>query len=133
MHRTWLFANRRPVADLGSASLKILEIGARRDLSVLALPREPDFEIVGLCGRKAEVASAQRRDPIVEAKSAQHLLGIGAQPLELTVRFFGRAKLYQLDLIELVLADHAARIAPVAASLGAEARAVRRVLHREAL
>ena len=39
--------------------------------------------------------------------------------------------LHQLDLVELMLADHAARVLAVAARLGAEARRVRGELDRQ--
>jgi hypothetical protein len=45
----------------------------------------------------------------------------------------GVRDLHHLDLVELVLADHAARVAPGAAGLGAEARAVRGELDRQLL
>src|SRR5882724_4878283 len=43
----------------------------------------------------------------------------------------GMRDLHHLDLVELVLADHAARVAPGAARLGAKARRVRRELDRQ--
>src|SRR4028118_270333 len=45
---------------------------------------------------------------------------------------FGMADLHHLDLVELVLADHAPRVAAGAARLRAEARRVRSELDRQA-
>ena len=39
--------------------------------------------------------------------------------------------LHQLHLVELVLADHAARVAAIGARFAAEARRVRHELHRQ--
>ena len=55
----------------------------------------------------------------------QDRLGVAGQLLERLVRVLRMDDLHHLDLVELVLADHAARVLAVAAGLRAEARRVR--------
>src|SRR5262249_45816343 len=124
VERAWLLARRRPVANLRAPRLKVLAVRARRDLLVHALPRQPDLEVVRLRRRESEVAGAQRDDAIVQAEALQHALGILAHRFELGVARLGRGQLDELDLVELMLADQAARILAVRAGLGAKARRV---------
>jgi hypothetical protein len=58
-------------------------------------------------------------------------LGMAHHLLQRGVALVGRGDLHHLDLVELVLADHAARVAPGAAGLAAEAGAVRGELDRQ--
>ena len=43
----------------------------------------------------------------------KHRFGVADQHLELSIGFFGPRDVHELDLVELVLADHAARVLPV--------------------
>src|SRR5690606_10274715 len=123
--RTRLAANLGPVADLRAPRLEIFEVRARRDLAIRVLTGQPHLEVVRLRRRKAQIAGAQRDDAIVQTETLQHALGVLAQRLELAVARFGLAELHELDLVELMLADQAARVATTGTGLGAEARRVR--------
>src|SRR5690242_16902079 len=124
MDRARLVAGSGPVADLRAPRLEILEVRARRDLPVGVLPGQPDLEVVGLRRVEPEVAGAQRDDTIMKAEPLEDALGVAAQRLELVVAVLGRDELHDLDLVELVLADEAARVLAGRAGLGAEARRV---------
>jgi hypothetical protein len=50
-------------------------------------------------------------------------LGVACHFLQRLIAFVGVGDLHHLDLVELVLADHAARVAARAAGLGAESTA----------
>ena len=58
-------------------------------------------------------------------------LGVGDHALERVHRLLGLGELHQLDLVELVDADHAARVAAGRAGLLAEARRVGGVVQRQ--
>ena len=64
---------------------------------------------------------AERDDAVMQAETLQHVFRAGGHALVLVARLFGRRDRDQLDLPELVLADHAARVAPRRSRLGAEA------------
>ena len=61
----------------------------------------------------------------------QNFLGAGQHALVLVLRLFRRRDRDQLDLGELVLADHAARVASRSARFRAEARGQRGQPHRQ--
>src|SRR5439155_12508195 len=48
----------RPILEIQTPRLKRLAVGARGDLAVLPLPRQPDLEIVALGGGEPHVARA---------------------------------------------------------------------------
>src|SRR5262249_9212705 len=54
------------IPDFGSARLVRLAVRARRDLAVLALPRQPHFQVVRLGGRLSHVARAELDDAVRE-------------------------------------------------------------------
>jgi hypothetical protein len=117
---------RRPVADVGAARLKGVEVGAGRNFAIKILAGQPDLEIVGLCRGEAGVAGAKKDAAIRQAERLENLFGIAREALVLGVGFLGARELDQLDLLELVLADDAARVFAGRAGLGAEARRVGR-------
>ena len=78
---------------------------------------QPDFEVVGLGGGEAHVAGAQRHDAVRQFQPLQDRLGVAGQLLERVVGLVRMDDLHQLDLVELMLADHAARVLAVAAGL----------------
>ena len=109
------------VADVGAAGLEGFEVGAGADLAVELLAGKPDLEVVGFGGGEAHVAGAEQHAAVGEAEDFEDALGVAGEALVLGVRVFGRGELDQLDLLELVLADHAADVLAVAAGFGAEA------------
>src|SRR5579883_576454 len=107
--------------DVGAAGLEILAVAARGDLAIGLLRGQPDLEVVGLGGAEAEVGGAKGDDAIGQLERLQHGLGIGGETLELVVGVGGIGDLHQFDLLELVLADDAARVLAVRAGLAAKA------------
>ena len=99
----------------------------------MLLARQPDLDVVGLLRGEAHVAGAERHDAIGQVESFQHGLGAGDHALVLVRRLLGRGDRDQLDLGELVLADHAAGVAAGRARLGAEARRAGGDAHRQLL
>ncbi len=118
-------------ARLHAPRLKRFAVAARRDLAVLALPRQPDLEVVGLRGAEAHVAAAQRHDAIREPEPLQHGFGVADEHFELAIGVVGPRDVHELDLVELVLANHAARVLAVRSRFRAEARRVRRQAQRQ--
>jgi hypothetical protein len=124
VHELGLAGFRIAPARLHAAGLEIAAVGAG-DLAVGAAtaarlrgrrscaPRSPCRRCTAASRGTAGRASA------APPRRASHALVLGVA--------VGRARddADQLDLLELVLADHAARVAPGAAGLGAEARRVR--------
>ena len=113
------------VADVGAAGLEGLEVGAGGDFAVEVLAGEPDFEVVGFGGGEAHVAGAEEHAAVGEAEALRgRSRRARVRRFVLFVGFFGRGELDQLDLLELVLADHAADVLAVGAGFGAEAGGV---------
>src|SRR5579871_2001706 len=119
------------VTRVHAARLEIAAHRAGRDLAKEVLPRQPDLDVVGLLRRETHVAGAQRDDAVVQIQPAQHLLGARQHTLMLVLALLGRRDRNELDLGELVLADHAARVLAGGTGLGAEARRERREAHRQ--
>ncbi len=121
----------RPVADLGAARLEGLEVRAARDLAELALARQPDLDVVGLGRAEADIPGRERHDAVVDSQKLQNPLGVARELLQALEALLGLRVHDQLDLVELVLADDAARVLAEAAGLGPEAWRVGRHLHRQ--
>jgi hypothetical protein len=68
----------------------------------------------------------------MQIEPTQHLLGTGQHALELVLAGLRRRDRHQFHLRELMLADHAARVAAGGARLGAKTRR-QRVRHRQFL
>ena len=68
---------------------------------------------------------------VMQAEPPQHFLGAAGHALVLVDRLFRRGDRDELDLGELVLADHAARVAAGGARFGAEARRAGGKPHRQ--
>src|SRR5262249_54006000 len=120
-----------PIPDLRAARLEVAEVRAARNLAVAVLPGPPDPGVVTLPRAEARVAGAEQRDAVVQAEQLQDLLRVAREQLVLRVRRLGRREAHELHLVELVLADEAAHVLSVAASLAPEARRVRRVRDRQ--
>src|SRR5579883_1079432 len=111
----------RPEARLHAPRLEVAAIGAARDLAVGSLARQPDLDVVGLARGEPHIAGAEQHHPVGKAEALQHRLGAGRHALMLLARAVGMRDRDQLDLAELVLADHAARVLAGGAGLRAEA------------
>src|SRR6185503_15042282 len=132
MHRLGLAAFGPP-ARLHAARLERFEVGARRNLAVRVLRRQPDFEVVGLGRGEADVAGAKRDHAIGKLEALEDRLGVPGELLQALVGALGGNDLHQLHLVELVVADHAASVLARRARLGAEARRMAGELERQLL
>ena len=81
------------------------------------------LSLIHIFGRtEAHVASTQRQHPIRQLEQLQDALGVGGQAFQRLVGSGRIDDLHHLHLVELVLTDHAAGIAPGGTGLAAEAR-----------
>mgnify|MGYP002137765444 CR=1 FL=1 len=112
------------VAETGlhTAGLEGTEVGAGRNLAVGVLRRQPDFQIVGLGGGETHVAGAQHDATIGQFQRFEDGFGVAGQLFVRSGGVVGMDDLHQLDLVELMLADHAAHVAAARTGFGTEAR-----------
>src|SRR5690606_6652347 len=104
-----------------AARLKIGAVAAGGDLAVLPLPRQPHLEVVGTRGTEADVARAQGYDAERKLEALQYRLGMRREFLQCPGGVVGPDHVHKLYLLELVLANHPARVLAVGAGLGTEA------------
>ena len=121
MHQLRL-ALRIAKTRLHAPRLECFAVRARRNLPVLLLAGQPDFEVIALGRRKTDIASAKRHDAIGKVEFLQNDLGVMRQLLQRLVRFLWMDDLNEFDLVELVLPDHAPSVFAVASRFGPEAR-----------
>ena len=117
--------------DVGAARLIVRAVRARGDLAVLVLCGEPDLEVVRRRRREAHVARAELDDVVRQLEEAQDVFSRVDHRVELVPARLRLDEFDELDLVELVLANEAARVAASAAGLGAEARRVAAVVLRQ--
>ncbi len=94
---------------------------------------QPDLDIVGLGGRKTEIAARKGDHTIVQTEPLENRLGVTGQFLEPFGRVIRVHELDEFDLVELVLADEAPHIAPVRPGLGPKTRCEGAVAKRQDL
>src|SRR3546814_15851859 len=82
-----------------------------RNLAVAVLPRQPDFEVIGLARGEAHVAAAEQHFPVGQFERLEDCFGGARLAFEFGVAVLGPDDRDELDLPELVLADIAARVA----------------------
>ena len=133
MHQLRFTGFRVAVAGLHAAGLEVAAVGAGGNLAVLVLARHPDFEVVGLHGAEAHITGAQRQLAVRQLEQLQHALGVGGQAFQRCKRLAWLDDLHHLDLVELVLTDHAARVTARGAGFAAETWGVRHQLHWQLL
>src|SRR5581483_6415145 len=95
--------------------------------AVASLAGEPGLDVVLLHGRGAEVAGGDVDDAVRDAELLDELLLDGEQELVLSARVLGPHEREHLDLVELVDAEHAARVLAGRAGLAAKVRREARV------
>ena len=86
----------------------------------------PHFQVVSLGAAKTHVAGAQQHNPVRQLQLLQHGLGVADHLLQRVVALVGVRDLHHFHLVELVLTDQPACVAPGAARFRAEARRVSR-------
>ena len=123
-----MWTKRVSLRVLGAAArvhaprLEVAAVGAARDLAIGALPGQPDLEVVGLARRRSRCRPQHSgHDAVGQLQPLQHRLGAADHALVLGLRLLRRGDADQLDLVELVLADHAPGVLAGGAGLGAEA------------
>ena len=85
---------------------------------------QPDFKVVSLGAGKAHIAGAQQHGAIRQFQFLQNGFRMQHQLLMRLGAFFRVHDLHHFHLVELMLANHAARVLAITAGLGAEAGAV---------
>ena len=123
----------RAEADARAARLVVGRVRARRDLAIPLLRREPRLDVVALRRRGREVARRAVDDAVGQPDLLDERLLEREQPLVLVPRLLRADVDDHLDLLELVHAEHAARVAARRARLAAEARRERAVADRQLL
>ena len=93
--------------------------------------RQPDFEVVGLGRRKAEIPGAEENHPVGKTQADEHFLGAGDERLQFVEGIPGFHELHELHLVELVLPDKSSRVLSMGPRLATKARCVRHVPRRE--
>src|SRR5439155_22195000 len=124
---------RAPEAQVGAAGLEGLEVRAGRNLLILAARGKPDFQVIGLGRAETQIGRTQRHHAVGQVQSLEDYARVAREGFELVIRLLGQGELHQLDLLELVLADDAARVLAVGAGFAAKARRPRAKLDRQLL
>ena len=112
MHKMRLLLALMAIARIHAPPLKISAIRNTGNLAIGILPGQPNLKVVGFARAKTHIARAKLHHPIWQAEAFQHFFGAIGFALQLSraVLFIGNAD--QFDFGELVLAYHAACIAP---------------------
>src|SRR6185295_11008812 len=113
VHELRLARVRIPPSRLHATSLKALAVAAGRDLPVAGLAWQPYLEIVGFGAREADVARTERHPAIRQLEAFEHRFGVTGQLLERCIGIRRAHDLDELDLVELVLANHSTRVPSV--------------------
>ena len=111
---------------LARRAWKLSKLEQRGDFAVGLLAGEPDFEVVGFRGGEAHVAGAEEHAAVGKAEALEDGFGVVGEGFVLGGGVFGAGELYELDFLELVLADHAASVLAVRAGFGTVAGGVGR-------
>ena len=96
---------------LARRAWKSLAVGAGGNFLVSTVGRQPYLQVVGLGSGESDVAGAQADHAIRQAQELQNVLGVGNHGLQVVVAFLGLGVLHHFNLVELVHADEAARVA----------------------
>src|SRR5215475_1493907 len=110
------------VARVHAPGLKLAAQRAGGNLAIGVLPRQPYLDVVGFLRGEPHVAGAQRDHTVVQIEAPQHFLGAGEHAFVLVFALLRRGDGDEFHFVELVLADHAARIFAGRTGLGAKAR-----------
>lgn len=121
------------IAQVHASRLEIFKIAARRHFQPVLQTGRPDFDVVALGRTETEIAGAEGDDAVVKLEVGQHAFGVGDERFELRVRVLGFDDVDELHFVELVNADHAARVLARAARFAAETGRVGGVVNGEML
>jgi hypothetical protein len=122
VHELGLAAARRTIAGVHAPGLEIATGGDRGDLAIGVLPGQPGLDVVGAPCAEAHVTHAQHDRAVGNAKTLKDALGAAEHAFLLFVRLIGMGDRHHLDLLELVLAEHAGGVAACRARFGPEAQ-----------
>src|SRR5262245_48531634 len=101
---------RWAITRIHAAGLEITTGRTGRNFAEGVLAGKPDLDVIGLARAEAHVAGAERDGSERQAEPLQHLLGALRHALMLDVRAFIPGDRNELHLVELVLAQHSARV-----------------------
>lgn len=120
-------------AEIHAAGLVVAKAGAARYFEVTALSGGPDLDVVGFGGAEADVAGAEFDDAVVQAEELEHFFRVAGQRLQFGHAGLWRGDFHELDLVELMHANEAARAEACAAGFTTEAGCVSGVIDRQLL
>jgi hypothetical protein len=104
-------------ARLHAPRLEVAEVAAGGNLAIGCCPGSQTSRSYGLRRREAEIAAAQCDRPIRQFQLRFRISSACDVSARAPRRILRAHQLHQLDLLELMLADHAAGVAAVAAGL----------------
>ncbi len=133
MDKLWRSLSLRTVASVRAARLEIAVLAAGADLDPAVHAGHPDLEVVGAPGLEAHVAGAEDDAAVAKLEPLEDRLSVEGELLQFIIGLFRFDKLHQLNLVELMQADKAARFLSRGAGLAAEAGGVGDVAAREVL
>mmetsp|Transcript_29359 Transcript_29359/g.57217 ORF Transcript_29359/g.57217 Transcript_29359/m.57217 type:complete len:284 (-) Transcript_29359:339-1190(-) len=105
--------------------LKVACGGDGTDLAECILAGHPGFDVIGAACAEPHISGAQDYGSVRDIKGFQDAFGAAEHPFLLRITFTRMGHRHHLDLLKLVLAQHAGRVAPGGPGLGAEAERVR--------
>src|SRR5215203_6140556 len=117
--------NARPDANVRAPGLKVRERAAGRYLEPRADTRRVGLQVVRLCARESRVASRQELHAVWKPEPLEQCGRVTRHELVLVRGILRRRISHELDLVELVDSQDAARVLSRGARLAAEAGRVR--------
>src|SRR6266481_4945640 len=108
-------------ANCGTARLKGFAVRTGRNFTKFVARRQPDFKVVGFRGSKAHISGGKQHGAVVQTQFLENGFRVSCERLVFFVTFFRMRELEELDFLELVLAENAARVFSSGAGFGAEA------------
>src|SRR5262249_1430004 len=98
------------IARVHAARLELAADRAARDFPIGPLPRQPDLDVVGLLRGKAGAGGPHHLPGVMRVEPAQDFSRARKLALVLVAALLRRRDRDELAFVDLVLADHAARI-----------------------
>src|SRR3546814_10191167 len=94
-------------ARVHAARLEIAAVRAARNLAVAVLPRQPDFEVIGLARGEAHVAAAEQHFPVGQFERLEDCFGGARLAFEFGVAVLGRSEEHTSELQSLMRISYA--------------------------
>ena len=87
----------------------------RTDFFVFVHARDPDFDVIGFGHGCADVFCGEHGDAVMQAQVSGEFFGFVDEFFERVFGVFGAGELEHFDFVELVTANHAPFLCPIAA------------------